>query len=180
MLESVTFDPTPVLNALRERLPNAIFAVEDDRGVFHATEITGHGTLGYDIRIAPWERLCEEPVVRVVVRSDEHVGTGFAHLIEDLGLHEVVFGIAEVAWMDIGPMGVSKASMLESVRQRMHIPIEQTMAFGDSWNDLQMLKWAGTGVAMSFAPDAVRDAADRIAGGIPGISVAEVVTELFS
>ena len=40
--------------------------------------------------------------------------------------------------------------------------MEETLAFGDHFNDLSMLEAAGVGVAMGNAPQAVREAADAV------------------
>ena len=37
------------------------------------------------------------------------------------------------------------------------------VAFGDNFNDVDLLQFAGTGVAMGNAPDAVKAAADLVA-----------------
>ena len=42
------------------------------------------------------------------------------------------------------------------------LPIRETLAFGDHFNDLSMLEAAGVGVAMGNAPQAVREAADAV------------------
>lgn len=51
--------------------------------------------------------------------------------------------------------GVTKASMLDNLCQRLGVPVSNTIAFGDSLNDLEMLAWAAAGYAMANAhPDA--------------------------
>lgn len=52
--------------------------------------------------------------------------------------------------------GMKKIMELENVRQ------EDTIAFGDGDNDIEMLKFAGFGVAMGNAPDNVKEAADFV------------------
>ena len=45
----------------------------------------------------------------------------------------------------------------------MHgIDREETMAFGDGENDMEMLRYVGIGVAMGNASDAVKAAADYV------------------
>jgi hydroxymethylpyrimidine pyrophosphatase-like HAD family hydrolase len=39
---------------------------------------------------------------------------------------------------------------------------DDVLAIGDGRNDLEMLRWAGRGVAMGQAPDVVKDAADAV------------------
>lgn len=55
---------------------------------------------------------------------------------------------------------VNKALALKRVAEYYGIPREDVMAFGDGANDIEMLRWAGTGVAMGNAKDCVKAAAD--------------------
>ena len=51
---------------------------------------------------------------------------------------------------------VSKGNALSILSSRLHLSPAQTMAVGDSFNDLSMLRLAGLGVAMGQAPAEVR------------------------
>ena len=44
----------------------------------------------------------------------------------------------------------------------LDFPLEDTIAFGDSMNDLEMLQTAGLGVCMANGSQALKDIADRI------------------
>lgn len=174
-LEAITFDPKPVLEELVEHLPDAVYAVEDVNGIFHATKVFGAGALGLSIREVPFEHLLREPVIRLVVRSQEHVDTGFGPIVEKLGYQSVIFGVGEVAWMDVAGKGVNKATMLQRLCERRSLDPTQAIAIGDFWNDIEMLRWAGVGVAMGSAPDPVKAAADLITSAVPGEGVADVL-----
>ncbi len=152
-VESVTFDPRPVLEELIEHVPDAVFAVEDVSGMFRTTRMFETGPLALSVREVPFEHLLDEPIVRIVVRSEEHAGTGFGPVIEKLGYESVIYGIGDVAWMDVGPRGVNKATMLQRLCEIRGYDPAGTIAIGDSWNDTAMLRWAGLGVAMDTAPD---------------------------
>lgn len=58
--------------------------------------------------------------------------------------------------------GVSKVTGLRYLAEHLGIPVEQTMAMGDSENDSEMLRAAGIGVAMGNALDSVKAAADDV------------------
>ena len=180
IVETVTFDPRSILDRIVTLLPDAVYAVEDTHGVFHATRIFGAGSLGLSLREVPFDHLLTEPVVRLVVRSDEHVETGFGEIVEQMGLHSVIFGVGDTAWMDIGPTGVSKATMLAKLCTRLDVNPARTVAVGDSWNDIDMLAWAGTGVAMGSAPRAVTNVADAMTDATPGDGVAEVIDAVLA
>jgi Cof subfamily protein (haloacid dehalogenase superfamily) len=180
IIETVTFDPKPVLDQLVELLPNAVYAVEDIHGVFHTTELFGAGALGLSIRQVPFEHLLTDPVTRLVVRSQEHREDGFAHIAQQMGLHTVVFGIGDVAWMDVGPKGVNKATMLATLCQRLDLNPARTMAIGDSWNDIDMLRWAGFGIAMGSAPESVKAVANAVTDPTPGHGVVVAIDALLT
>ena len=177
-VEAITFDPGPVLEQLIEHLPDAVYAVEDANGMFHTTRMFPDGPLGLSIREVPFDHLLADPIVRIVVRSEQHVEEGFGAIAEALGFQSVIFGIADVAWMDIGPKGVNKATMLQKLCARRDIDPAKTLTIGDSWNDIAMLRWAGLGVAMESAPDSVKAAADTVTSGVPGDGVADVLDAL--
>jgi Cof subfamily protein (haloacid dehalogenase superfamily) len=71
--------------------------------------------------------------------------------------------------------GVSKGSALAYLAARYGIPREQVIAVGDAGNDLEMLRWAGLGVAMGNAAPEVQAMADWVAPPIMADGVAEVI-----
>ncbi|WNQ10060.1 Cof-type HAD-IIB family hydrolase [Paenibacillus aurantius] len=58
--------------------------------------------------------------------------------------------------MDILPAGGSKAKGIEKMIEKLGIDRSDVYAFGDHLNDLEMLQFAGTGVAMGNALDSVK------------------------
>ncbi len=103
IIEAVTFDATPVVEQLTELVPGAVFAVEDMHGVFYTTHMFSTGPLGLRIEEVSMEELTKEPVVRLVMRSNRHTEEAFGEAAAQLGFHQVVYGVADVAWMDVGP-----------------------------------------------------------------------------
>lgn len=73
---------------------------------------------------------------------------------------------ARVDWVDVTAAGVSKATALESIRVELGVALSRTVAIGDGENDLEMLRWAATSIAMGHAPESVRAAADRVTGTV--------------
>lgn len=62
--------------------------------------------------------------------------------------------------------GISKASGLRAVAAHYGLPIDQTVAVGDSANDVDILKAAGVGIAMGNATQQAKDAADWVTSSI--------------
>lgn len=65
-------------------------------------------------------------------------------------------------FFDINPAGLSKARGIESIISREGISRDEVMAFGDGGNDIEMIRYAGIGVAMGNATDPVKAAADYV------------------
>ena len=180
IIDTKTFDPEPVVQQLLEHVPDAEFAVEDVHGMFHATHMFRAGTLGLSIRQVPMEHLLQVPSVRLVVRSASLAEVGFGEVIERTGVHTTVYGIGDVAWMDVSRPGVTKASMLAELCTRLDLNPARTLVIGDGPNDIEMLRWAGTGIAMGHAEPWVREAADAVTAAEAGVGVAEVIEAMLA
>jgi len=64
--------------------------------------------------------------------------------------------------VEINHTDASKSGALEALRQRLGVAPSRTVGCGDSYNDLDMLRWAALGVAVAEAPDEIRRAADLV------------------
>ena len=98
----------------------------------------------------------------MVVFSTENTPEEFNEAIEHIGLAGVTYSVGWTAWLDIAAAGVTKASALENLRSRLGVAASCTLAIGDGRNDIEMLTWAGRGVAMGQAPEEVVAAADEV------------------
>jgi Cof subfamily protein (haloacid dehalogenase superfamily) len=82
--------------------------------------------------------------------------------------------------LEFMPRGINKAAALEKVAREFGVPREQVAAFGDAENDLQMLAWAGMGVAMRHGNPAAISAARMVSPpGPPETAFARAVDVLF-
>ena len=179
VVEAMTFDATDLLAELTALLPDATFAVERTDGVFLSTRHFVDRGVALDIREVPYEALIEHPVVRVIVRSDDHVEEGLGPVVEHLHVHSIAFGVTDVAWLDLGIKGVTKATGLQALCARLGIDASEVLAIGDSMNDIEMLQWAGTSVAMPHARPDIRALADHVTVGGPGEGVVAVLDRLY-
>ncbi|PZR53357.1 HAD family hydrolase [Xylanimonas oleitrophica] len=177
--DTLTFDPEPALRLLSEHLPGARFAVEDVGTGFRLNELFPDGELDGEHRVVTLEELWDDEVTRIVVRSPEATSDDFHELVQRLGFDDVTYAVGWTAWMDIAPKGVSKATGLETVRERLGVPSERTLALGDGHNDVEMLRWAARGVAMGHAEEAVKAAADEVTGTVEDDGAAQVLRTLL-
>lgn len=175
----VTFDPGPALRLLREHLPDARYAVEDVGVGFRMNELFPDGELDGVHRVVEFDELWSGEVTRVIVRSPGSTSEQFHELVERLGLDDVTYAVGWTAWMDIAPLGVTKATGLELVRRALHVQPHRTVAVGDGRNDVEMLRWAAHGVAMGHADAVVQAAADEVTGSIEDDGAAHLLRSLL-
>lgn len=162
--QEVTFDPRAVIERVQELAPEALVAVEE---VGRGYRLSGHfppGELTGEMTIEPVTELASRPVSRVIIRDPDRADEEFLDLAGQLGLHGVTYFIGWSAWLDIAPEGVDKAAGLTPVLAAHGVDPSQVLALGDGRNDIEMLAWAGRGVAMGQAPDEVKAVADAVTG----------------
>lgn len=69
---------------------------------------------------------------------------------------------SEPFFIEAMPLGVDKAASLEHLFEIIGVDRENTIACGDGFNDMSMIRYAGIGVAMANAQDEVKEAADVV------------------
>jgi Cof subfamily protein (haloacid dehalogenase superfamily) len=161
-----TFDARPAVEAILARQPSAIVAVEE-RGVgYKVTRAFPDGELSGDMIVTDVDDLLAADVSRVIIRDPDATAEEFVQLAEELGLHGTNYVVGWTAWLDLAPVGVSKASGLAYVARELGIDPADALAVGDGRNDLEMFEWAGRSVAMGQAIQQVIDAADDVTGSV--------------
>ena len=65
-------------------------------------------------------------------------------------------------YLEVLKNGVSKRTAAETLQAHYRLRREEMVACGDHFVDLEMLQYAGLGIAMGNAPEAVKAAADRV------------------
>ncbi|MGC4113015.1 MAG: HAD family hydrolase [Nocardioides sp.] len=162
VVHEVTFDAGPAVAAILDQHPTALVAVEE-RGVgYRVNRPFPPGELQGESIITDVADLVGDPVSRVIIRDPDSSVEEFADLPRRLGLHGIDYVVGWTAWLDLAPVGVSKASGLEYVAAELGVDPAEVLAIGDGRNDVEMLRWAGRGVAMGQAVDLVREAADAV------------------
>ncbi len=68
----------------------------------------------------------------------------------------------EKDWIEVNPVHATKGQALLQLSKIKKIPIQNIIAFGNGENDIDMLKIAGTGIAMDNSFDTVKEVADAI------------------
>ena len=102
------------------------------------------------------------------------------------------YGHLNLNWMQVGAKnadgygfydivrgGMDKGVGLTDLCARLDLPLEETVAAGDSANDLSMLRTAGLGVCMDNGTEDAKAAADRIIGDVREDGLAALIEELW-
>jgi Cof subfamily protein (haloacid dehalogenase superfamily) len=78
-------------------------------------------------------------------------------------------------FLELASPAVSKGSGLAFVAEHLGFDAAQTVSFGDGENDLELIEWAGFGVAIETGHRALRDRADWLCPGPSEEGVAQVL-----
>jgi hypothetical protein len=176
-----------VVDALRAALPDGAWAVETADGFGHEPAYTPLWPAPPGTVIDAIDVLIGEPVVKLMLRhptltSDELLdrARGLLAWPGALGAPvELTHSSSTDTLLEISAAGVSKASGLARVCERLGVVGSEVLAFGDMPNDLPMLRWAGHGVAVANAHPDVLAAADEVTAANDEAGVARVLERVF-
>jgi Cof subfamily protein (haloacid dehalogenase superfamily) len=161
-----TFDAAPAVASVLEHHPEALVAVEE-RGVgYRVNRHFPDGELSGEMILTDLDEIVGHPVSRVIIRDPNASADDFVALAEKLGLHSIGYVVGWTAWLDLSPRGVHRASGLQHVAAELGVDASDVLAIGDGRNDIEMLRWAGRGVAMGQAVEEVRAAADFVTDSV--------------
>ena len=119
-------------------------------------------------------------VLKILVSHPEFAARELIDHLAPLMPADLKLANSGATFVEITGAGVTKASGLAKLCERLAIDASETIVFGDNHNDLPMFRWAGRAVAMSNAIDDVRAAAHDIAANHDDDGVAQFVEVLFS
>ena len=180
VVKCCTFDARPVINRILSKAPTAIIAAEDSEGQYMVTTPFPDGELHAQQVQRCLDELLEEPVARVIIRDINSSADDFIELASRLDRRDVSYSVGFKAWLDLGPAHISKGTALSEIARSLGIPADDCLAIGDGRNDLEMLQWAGRGVAMGHAPCEVKCAADSVTLGVDQDGAAVELERWFS
>ena len=174
-----------MIDALSEAFPEAVIGLE--QGFEFAVDESAKGDdllasqLLAGIRIGPIRSFLDQPVTKLIVRLPDSAPPGTAAavqaLIGDRGL--VTYSTRE--WfLEISHPAVHKASTVERLLEDAGIEPGEVVAFGDMPNDLELIRWAGLGVAVANAHPTLLDAADEVTTSNEDDGVALVIERVLA
>ena len=166
---------------LLRALPDLAFGYEsDDRLLWESAFLDLYPTrLGGAPRgLHPTTTTVPDPVGKLFVAHPDFHERDLIEVLEPLVPDDVHLTSSGIDFAEITPASADKGSALARLCTLLDIVADEVIAFGDNLNDLTMLDWAGRGIAMADAPEAVKDIADEVTSTTAEFGVARVLEEL--
>jgi hypothetical protein len=170
-----------VAAVLRDAIPGTSFALERTDGFAREADFMPRMPTLPGVDVGRLSDLFDERVVKLLVRHEDMDPEAFWAEVEGhVGDQVTTTWSSTGALVEISAAGVSKASTLATVCADRGVDASEVVAFGDMPNDVPMLRWVGTAVAMANAHPTVRAAADHVAPSNEEDGVAVMLERLFS
>lgn len=126
--------------------------------------------------IGPNDAYCRSQKVLLIV--DPRDNDRLKELLEKELSNYAIFESAP-HFIEIVQKGINKSSVLKEVAELEGIDHEHTYGFGDSGNDLELIKYAHTGVVVANGIDRLKEAADVIVDTCENEGVAKFIMSLY-
>lgn len=180
VLSVARFDVTAGIARLRDTFPGAVFGTEHVGVGQRVSAPFPDGILAGTVTEVGLDGLLGEPTPKLVMYWPDRTPAETAERAIGLEFDDATMTLDhEMPWVTLVPAGVSKASGLVRVAQRLGIDRSEVLAVGDGDNDREMLRWAGHGVAMGQAPPEVHADADESTAPVAQDGLAEVLRRWF-
>lgn len=118
---------------------------------------------------------------KIMCMGDEQEIDALYKALEVEFSEEIMLYRSKETYIEISHKSISKRTAIEVLLQQIYpnLSMENVVAFGDNYNDIEMLKAVGLGVAVSNANDEVLKIADQITDTNKNDGVAKVLEILF-
>jgi Cof subfamily protein (haloacid dehalogenase superfamily) len=119
-----------------------------------------------------------EPPTKLVTIDDPEVLDGLSARMKERFACRLYIAKSLPYFLEFASPDVTKGAGLAFLAEHLGFPPERTVAFGDGENDIELLQWAGFGVAVANAHPRVLAAADWVCPSAEVEGVAEVIEAL--
>lgn len=82
--------------------------------------------------------------------------------IEDIMCKKVSVSYSSNRYLEFNDLGVNKGAALQWLANYLDVDMKRTIAIGDNYNDVEMIKAASLGIAVNCAADDIKDIADYV------------------
>jgi len=162
-----------------ERVGDSAFDPEDQCFLITPGYSTDLWDIGYGV--VDVGELVSVPAAKILVRHKAMTSAELFDLVApavDPQRAHVTYSMND-GLLEVSAPGINKAAGVSIVAAELGIDPRDVIAFGDMPNDIEMLAWAGTGVAMGNAAPIVHDAADATTASNDDFGLARVIEQWF-
>ena len=117
-------------------------------------------TVQYDTTLTDNLLLIQDPILKVALFAPDGSESYIDHYQKKFDSRVKVVTSGNV-WIDFIAPTVDKAAALQVLCKKLGISRHECVAFGDQYNDLEMLKFAGTSYAMANCAPGIEKYADH-------------------
>lgn len=114
---------------------------------------------------------CGDDIFKIAVYGSDIEHSGYPELMERFG-SSLSVGLSGRYWVDIMNGGVNKGRGISVLQRALEIGCDETMAFGDYLNDLEMLRCATMSFAMEVSHPLIKETARFVTGSNNDFAVA--------
>jgi Cof subfamily protein (haloacid dehalogenase superfamily) len=117
----------------------------------------------------------KEPPTKLVVIDDPEVLDGLKQRMLARFDGRLYISKSLPYFLEFASPDVTKAAGLDFLSEQLGFTANGTVAFGDGENDVELVEWAGYGVAVANAHERVKEAADFVCPSVDEEGVAQVL-----
>ncbi|MBK7819676.1 MAG: HAD family phosphatase [Tessaracoccus sp.] len=165
----------PTVRCVSVRDAGATFLPQ--RGYVGLMDPGDHGRRG-DVSEFDLDDVLADGTSKLVIRGSDVAPDELLAAARDLAVPGCTPTTSGAPFLEVAAEGVNKATGVARIADRYGIAPEEIVAFGDNENDVELLAWAGLGVAMGNAGPGVAVVADEVTATNDDDGVALVVERL--
>lgn len=173
---------------LRADIPGVVAASVRDAGHTFVAEADylrlmspgDHGRQLERLAAFPLDEVMGAPSLKLVVRHPDLSESALLAAARELAFPGVHPSTSGAPFLEVAAGGVTKASGLALLGEALGFGPTDVVAFGDNLNDVEMLAWAGYGVAMGNGEPDAKAVADEVVASNDDEGVADVIERLLN
>ena len=164
---------------------NITVSISDDKKIYANTKVNDYTYLEPEITFTEMV-VCEDFVAEIKFPFNKLLLAGEP---DELDRYQEILrarydGLLDIYksapyFLEIMPLGVSKGSMLPILLDKLGFRREELIAFGDNYNDMTMIGYAGMGVAMANAEPELKKIANHICDSNDEDGVAKTIEQMI-
>lgn len=142
----------------------------DDEWIKQESDITGLTASAKPATVADVHKILIMGAAEQIVLLEQQLKAEFPQL----SIHR-----SKNEYLEIMNKAATKSNAIRFMEKKLNITADEVIAFGDNFNDLDMLEYAGLSVAMGNSQEPIKQAAKRVTASNDEDGIALVLQEIF-